>query len=497
MDRAPVGGLRSARSRERDHRTDRLTEPDSSVEQPTGSWAEIFSGRNGLYTLILNLGMLLFAINQFVVATVMPSVVADLGGVSYYTWAFSLFAVGAIIGAGSAGPLREAFGVRPTYAAAGLALGLGLVGSALATDMPTLVGWRLVQGIGGGAVASHAYGLVATIFPEHLRSRVLTVVSTVWGVATVGGPAFGAIFAEAGLWRGAFWSLAPLAVVFAFLAWRFVEGSTGHGRLSRIPYWRLALFALAVVMLSTTSVIHAPWLVGAVAIASVAVTAIAFARDARAERRIFPRQTTVITTELGATCWIFFLISVVMAFVNTYTTFYLQALHGVAPLTAGYLFAVQSLGWTVTAFVVATLRPSHEPIAIVAGLVVLLIAALGIALTVDSGPVLLIAIFVGLSGAGIGFLNNPAIQRMIAVVPEAERQMAGTSIQAIRNIGISFGAAASGMVAASAGLVDGAGRAIVANAMEWVYGVNVVFAFLALAIGIQMFTKRRGRDLAD
>ena len=227
-----------------------MTEPHRDAAEAAASWAEIFTGRYGIYTFILNLGMLLFAINQFVVATVLPSVVADLGGLGYYSWAFSLFAVGAIIGAASAGPLSEAFGARNAYAGAGLVLGLGLAVSALATDMPTLVAGRLVQGIGGGAVASQAYGLIATIYPERLRSRVLTVVSTMWGGATVGGPAFGAVFAEAGSWRGAFWSLAPLTVVFALLAWRFVEGATARGGLSRMPYWRLALLALAVMHVS-------------------------------------------------------------------------------------------------------------------------------------------------------------------------------------------------------------------------------------------------------
>ena len=69
--------------------------------------------------------------------------------------------------------------------------------------------------------------------------------------------------------------------------------------------------------------------------------------------------------------------------------------------------------------------------------------------------------------------------------------MAGTSVQAIRNIGIAFGAAAAGMVAAVAGLVDGAPRPVVANAMEWVFGVNVMFALAALAIGIRMLLRQR------
>jgi len=461
------------------------------TQQATGSWAEIFAGQYIIYTVILNLGMLLFAINQFVVATVMPSVVADLGGVSYYTWVFSLFAVGAVVGAASAGQLREAFGARAAYAGAGLLLGIGLAGSALATDMPTLVAWRVVQGIGGGAVASHAYGLVATFYPEHLRGRVLSVISTVWGIATVGGPGYGAIFAEAGMWRGAFWSLVPLTVGFALLAWRHVKGGRGHRRLSRIPYWRLTLLALAVLLISATSLTRVFWLQGALVIASIIIAMIALVRDAQADRNIFPRRATAIATELGASYGIFFLVSIVMAFLNTYTTFYLQVLHGVSPLTAGYLFAVQSFIWTGGALIAASLRPSFETASIVGGLVLLLLAAIGIALTVESGPVVMIAIAIGVSGLGIGFLNNPTIQRIMAVAPDAEKHIAGTSVQAVRNIGMSFGAAASGMVAASAGLADGAGRATVASAMEWVYGVNVVFAALALAMALLLILARR------
>ncbi len=67
-----------------------------SEDVSMGRWSEIFAGRLGVYTLILNLGMAVFAINHFVVATIMPTLVADLGGLDYYTWAFSLFAVGSI-----------------------------------------------------------------------------------------------------------------------------------------------------------------------------------------------------------------------------------------------------------------------------------------------------------------------------------------------------------------------------------------------------------------
>ncbi|MBT5048251.1 MAG: MFS transporter [Rhodospirillaceae bacterium] len=468
-----------------------MAQADAGPAAENGRWADIFTGSMGIYTLVLGLGMGLFAINQFVVATIMPTILADLGGVGLYTWAFSLFAVGAIMGAASANALRQAFGVRKAYAGAGLALGIGLAGAALAPNMETLVAFRLLQGIGGGAVASQGYGLVAIAYPPHLRSRILGVVSTIWGIATLMGPGFGAAFAESGLWRGAFLGLLPLIVLFVLLAWQRVEGESGDGRLSDIPYRRLALLTFAVFLLSATSLTDAVWLRVAFAITAIAFTILTFRLDSTADRNMFPRGATDVTTELGAVYWILFLGSIVLAIVNTYSTFYLQALHGVSPLVAGYLFAIQSIMWTTSAIFVSMLPRSCETGSIVAGLVFILIGATGIAFLVDSGPVIPLAIAIALTGVGLGCINNPTIQRIIGIVPETEAHMAGASVQAIRNIGISFGAAASGMVAAVTGLAEGAGREAVAFSMSWVYGANAAIAVLALAMVIPMLIARR------
>lgn len=471
-----------------------MIEDTPDADRPDGSWLEIFTGRMGVYTFVLGLGMTLFASNQFVVATIMPTVVTDLGGVDYYTWAFSLFAMGAIMGAASAGPLRDALGVRLAYAGAGLMLAIGLAGAALAPDMPTLVGFRLVQGVGGGGLASQAYGLVAVIYPTRLRGRVLTVISTVWGLATVGGPGFGALFAESGLWRVAFLSLVPFTLLFMALVWRYIEGVKGDGKLSQLPYWRLALLGVAVLLVSATSLTDQIVARVALVLGSVLLMALAFVRDARAERGMFPRQATLINTELGATYWIIFLVSICLTFVNTYTTFYLQALHGISPFAAGYLYAIQSFMWTGAALAVATVPASRHSLTIVAGLFVLVLSALGIFHSVEAGPVIVLAVAIGLSGAGIGLMNNPAIQTAMAAAPEAEQHIAGASVQTMRNIGIAFGAGLSGMAASAGGLTDGAGPDVVAVAMRWVYGVNIVFSVLGLVVALMLLFRHRRRN---
>ena len=82
------------------------------------------------------------------------------------------------------------------------------------------------------------------------------------------------------------------------------------------------------------------------------------------------------------------------------------------------------------------------------------------------------------------------MQRGITAAAETDKQLAGISVQTVRNIGISFGAALTGMVAAMAGLTDDAGRALVVDAMHWVYTVNIGFAVLALLAVIPIFLRR-------
>ena len=453
----------------------------AAISATISDWRAIFAGRLGLYTLLLNLGTGLFAINQFVVSTIMPTVVYDLGGVRYYAWAFALFAVGAIIGAASSGPAREAFGDRGAFVGASVLLTAGLIGAALANDILVLIFWRFIQGLGGGGLGSQAYGLIAAMFPERLRGRVLSILSTVWGVATLLGPGYGGIFAEFGMWREAFAGLVPLGLLTIWLAWRYVPQSEAHGKLSRLPYARLALLAASVLVLSLTSRVDATWMRVALVAASIALAWIAFHRDAQAERGMFPKRVMALSTEVGAAYWMMALFSVVSTFVNVYAPLHLQRLHDLSPLVAGYLCAIPSLTWTCTAIMVATLQGPKQTASITLGVFGIFLGTMGLGFTVVPGPVWAIVVFMSVLGLGIGAMNNPTIQRAIQAVPENEKHIAGVSVQTIRTLGISFGSAASGLIAVAAGLVtDDVPRDVLANAMSWVYGINVVFGALTV-----------------
>ncbi len=467
-------------------------------QEEKGSWLELIRGRYGLYVLVINIGVFQWAINNLMVAGVMPTVVADIGGLRIYSWTTALFSMGSVIGAASASPLREMFGSRRAYIGAGIVYLIGQLGASMAPNMETLVAMRLIQGLGGGAISSHSYGLMASLFPERLRSRALAFTSTSWGVATALGPGYGGLFAEFGLWRPAFWGLAPLGILFILLAAKVVPAGEPRGTASRLPYGRLALVGSSVLALSATSQADTLVLRLALVFLSLALAVAMFRRDANADRPMFPRKALRLDSQLGTIYWLLALNSMAVVGYSTFQTLQLQMLHGAPPIVAAYLFMLSSFSWSVTTFFVASARGKWETVAIFLGLLTLLAGCLGQAMNVVDGSVLSIGLSISISGAGIGFMNNLLIARGIRVAPEGERQTAGSSVQAIRTMGVAFGAAAAGLIAVAAGLVaDQVTKETVAEAMRWVYGADVGIAVLSLLIAVQMVvTGRRERVVA-
>ena len=126
-------------------------------------------------------------------ATIMPSVGAELGGYGYFSWATAGFLVGAILASASSGRLAELFGLRAATALAGVIMAVGCVMSALAPDITMFLAGRVVQGLGSGWISGFAMVAIALLFPERHLARVFAAVTFVWGVATVLGPLVGGL----------------------------------------------------------------------------------------------------------------------------------------------------------------------------------------------------------------------------------------------------------------------------------------------------------------
>lgn len=464
----------------------------SEKETVKEEWTQIFKGRLGIYSLMLNLGIALYAIDTLIVVTILPTVVDDIGGTQFYSWTIMLFMVGSIIGASGAGPARDMFGRRNSYVYAGLIFIIANIGAGFAPNIGALLVWRAVQGFAGGVIIAQSYGLVGEMFPPALRPRILGVVSTTWGVATVFGPGFGGVFAEYGWWQGAFFALVPLTMIFTALAWKYVQTSEGHGSVSRLPIKRLASMAASIMCVGLTSQIENNIVRLLLLIASVWLIAYAVIKDSKAEDRMFPTNTFAIRSVVGAAHWaMIFMVTTFMVSV-IYVTFFLQLLHGQTPIVAGYISGLVSLSWSLAAVVVAGFKGRAVWISVVVGSLIVLAGSWGLMIYDVSGPVIAIAIALSVVGIGVGAQNNLYIALSIEAAAPGEETLTASAVQIIRTLGIAFASAIAGLVANAAGMEDNAPLEVVARAIDWVYRTNIIIAILGVLFAIIFFL--RGRD---
>ncbi|MDP7102021.1 MAG: MFS transporter [Rhodospirillales bacterium] len=466
---------------------------DLETGEDQATWQRLFSGDLLIYTLIINLGILLFAVDTFIITTIMPTVIKDIGGTELYSWPVMIYMVGAIAGAASAGPAREIFGRRNGYVIAGLLFLIGNLGAAYAPNIEILIAWRLLQGLGGGLIISQSYGLIGDIYPPELRTRILSIISTTWGVATVFGPAFGGIFAEFGSWRGAFWAIVPLALIFCSLVWRHVEHSASDAKIDNFPVTRLLLFALGILCVGLTSQTdNNVYRVGLI-LAAIAMVTYAMLRDARSSNRMFPKNTLVPTTSVGSSFWflLFFTFTFIVAIL--YMTLYLQVLHDQTPIVAAYISALFSFTWTVGALLVASWQDRAITIAVIGGGILIVMGATGLTLFAVEGPVILIAASLSIMGMGVGTSNNHVIALTIKCAQEGEETLVASSVQTMRTMGLAFGSAFAGLIANSAGLSKGASADTVARAVDLLNRAGIALALLTL-LSLLIFYRYYYRD---
>ena len=461
------------------------------TDRPTG-WGALFSGRNATRAIVLAGGVVLHAINVYVATTIMPSVVTDIGGLDYYAWSTTLFIVASIVGSALSARLLQAGGPRTAYGVAAGLFGLGTLICALSPSMPALLAGRFVQGFGGGFLFALSYTMIRLVFEESLWPRAIALVSAMWGIATLIGPAIGGTFAEIGAWRAAFWSMLPITILFALLAFAVLPPKQATQRpLSRLPVLQLALLTLSVLAVSLGSVRPDPHWNIAGTVAALLLLALLALVERRAAlvataRRLLPRGALSFTAPLGLLFLTMSLLSIAVTSSEIFAPLFLQVLHGQSPLMAGYLAVVMSAGWTIGSVSSSGVRGRAINRAIVlapalclAGMVLLALLLPGQS---EGTWALLAAICLGfiLVGLGVGIGWPHLLTRVLQVAPADEQELASAAITVVQLFATALGAAVAGMVTNLAGLSEPGGVAGTSHAAFWLF---TVFA-AAPAIGL-------------
>ena len=468
-----------------------MTDVTETATIKPGSWRELL-GRERLGTATLLAGGVgLYATNEFLTISLLPSTVADIGGQKFYAWVIAVHLVGSVVAAAAVNPLLVRFGPRASYLLTLAIFGVGTLGCALAPNMELLLVARTVQGAAGGMLAGLGYAVINAALPSWLWTRASALVSAMWGVSVIVGPAMGGIFAQFGIWRWAFGSLAIMTVAMAALVPGALParqvGDQPPGANPRIPVWSLLLLGAAALAISVAGVQRAAAATFGLLAAGAAVVGLFLVVDRRARATVLPRAAVMP----GPLKWMYVTIGLLMAatMVDMYVPLFAQHLAGMVPAAAGFFGAVLAVGWTLSEIASASVSRARTIIRLVAAapVVVAVGLALGALVLEDdlSWPLITawaIGLFIAGSGVGIAWPHLSA-WIMGAVDDPVEAGTAAAAINTVQLISGAFGAGLAGVVV---NITDGGDAA----AARWLFTVFAVLAAAGLAASYRASRRR-------
>ena len=434
-------------------------------------WGELLRRGNLARCAVVGGGMMMHAVNVFIVTTILPSIVRDIGGLRYFAWSTTLYVVASLLGGANCASLMRRIGYRNGYRLALATFAAGALICAFAPMMGVLLAGRFVQGLGAGTLSALSFSMVRILFPQPLWTRAFTIVSMAWGIATLGGPAVGGIFAENDAWRAAFWSLAVLALAMWVLVERSLPRDTAKpaGPALPVAMVSLAILAGSALCISAGSMATDPWLnLLGVVIAAIGL-AIFARREGREAVRVLPLGGCNPRTVLGG---LYLAMVLLLIGVNSeiFVAYFLQRLHGMTPLHSGYISAMMAGGWSALSLFFAGRASARAllragPLLMAAGLV-LLAVVMPMSTLPDVVAVPLMILALSAMGGGMGMCWPHLGAAVFNAAPDGERDLASASITSIIMIGNAFGSATGGLVTNVVGIATNTGPAAF-----WLFGL--------------------------
>ncbi|MDE1147864.1 MAG: MFS transporter [Azospirillaceae bacterium] len=460
------------------------------AEPPTASVYQLFSPAHLPATLMLGGGVTLFAIETYVTATVAPSIVRDIGGLPLFAWVTTLYVAAAVLGSIFVAMRPRVFSLRDVYILGALVFSAGSLVCAVAPAMAVVLLGRAVQGLGAGMLSGLAYAFIRHVYPEPLWGRASTLYAAIWGVATVLGPTAGGVFSSGAQWRYAFLVLLPPALLMAAFARRLLPAATDSRAAGRPPLRQIGLLLSAVLLVSAAGTAERDGPKLALLAASLLLFGAMLAVERRGGNRLLPQGAVILGQPIARLYLIMFAIIVTISS-DVYVPYFLQALHGVAPLMSGYLVALVALGWTFAAFLVGRLTGRQAAMAITAGCLLEAAATAALApLLARNDPAADLTVLVPASialllmGAGVGLGWAHLVAGVLKRAGGVEQDKASAAIATVQSLGGAFGTAMAGVVANSAGLVTPGGTVGDLSAVHWLYLAMPVPAALAFLVSL-------------
>ncbi|WP_419897638.1 MDR family MFS transporter [Roseomonas sp. USHLN139] len=392
--------------------------------------------------------MFMIAVEATIVSTAMPQIAAQLGDLHLYSWVFAGFLLSQTAMTMVFGKLADLFGRKPVLLAG---IAIFLVGSALcgmAWSIPALIGFRLLQGVGAGAIQPVCLTVVGDLYPGAERAKVQGYLASVWGFSSVVGPLAGGLIIQHMSWAWIFWINIPVGLVSAALFVTFlherVATAQRHVDIAGATLFAIGIAALMVAVTELGNGALAPMLLAAAIFAVAAAAFIVQQRRARDPIISFAlwRRRPIATANLAT-----LLSGMSVIGLSTFLPMYVQGVMGRSALVAGFALTVMVLGWPIGATVASRVFPRFGlRRTLLFGAALLPLGAVPFLLLTPASSPLLAGSGSLVIGLGMGFLTTSAIVLIQSSVGWAERGAATASSVFSRNLGSTLGATVLGGV---------------------------------------------------
>lgn len=400
------------------------------------------------------MGAFLAALDTTILATVMPTIVGELGGLHLYSWIFSVYMIMTAVSMPIWGRLSDTLGKKTLFTAA---VGIFLFGSVLcgmSANMLELIVFRGVQGIGAGGLASIPFAIVSTVFPPRDRGKALGILASAWGVSSVVGPLLGSAIVTYAHWRGVFYINLPLGAAAVAIIGRHYNDSSSRTNepidYAGAGFLAVAIVALLLAVLAFGSARGGAGVdVGFFILASVLFAVLFVRRETRAthpllELALFRKRAFWVGNVLG------FVSSFAMYGIIAFVPLFAQSVQGGTAMQAGLVITPMSLAWSGASFTAGRLTGKlGENTLIRAGMVFMAVGFLLTLFTTYNSSIGYLMLCVATVGIGMG-CQTPSL--MLTVQHSVNHRYLGvaTSTQMLaRTIGGAVGVSVMGSAVTS------------------------------------------------